>query len=208
MSQLQWLNANCCYPVPIVSWCSLMTCDVMFPGVMIPWCLLPHVTTDVRTQDPSLPLSCLPAYSLATYWCQGRRCGVDWLLNVITRALSLMSAISRSASAQYLYFVWTIFCRLPLFMLPWSETTREVLLLKRQWNKNTQWLKTLLKSSMNQSLIVLTIMQPKCLCLGPGVYAHSVLRTSFISGAILPAVLYWQPHVPRSLHWTKVDDFS
>ena len=102
MSQLQWLNANCCYPVPIVSWCSLMTCDVMFPGVMIPWCLLPHVTTDVRTQDPSLPLSCLPAYSLATYWCQGRRCGEDWLLNVITRALSLMSAISRSASAQYL----------------------------------------------------------------------------------------------------------
>ena len=43
-------------------------------------------------------------------------------------------------------------------------------------------------------------MQPKCLCLGPGMYAHSVLRTSFLSGAILPAVLYCQPHVPRSLH--------
>ena len=33
-------------------------------------------------------------------------------------------------------------------------------------------------------------MQPKCLCLGPGVYAHSELRASFISGAILPAVFH------------------
>ena len=30
-------------------------------------------------------------------------------------------------------------------------------------------------------------------------YAHSVLRTSFLSGAILPAVLYCQPLVPRQL---------
>ena len=50
-------------------------------------------------------------------------------------------------------------------------------------------------------------MQPKCLCLGPGVYAHSELRASFISGAILPAVLYCQPHVPRQLQQTQLIDF-
>ena len=59
---------------------------------------------------------------------------------------------------------------------------------------------------MNQSLIVLTIMQPKCLYLGPGLYEHSVLQTKFLSGGIFAAVLYCQPHVPRSLHSTKVSD--
>ena len=62
---------------------------------------------DYRCQDPGpgpISLSLLSTRLLARYLLmQGRRCGVDWLLNVITRALSLMSAISRSASAQYLY---------------------------------------------------------------------------------------------------------
>ena len=128
MPQIQWLDVTCCYRVPIVSWCSLMTCDVMFPDVSsLTWLQMSGPRT--RTH---LSLSLLSTRLLARYLLmQGRRCGVDWLLNVITRALSLMSAISRSASAQCLYFVWTIFCRLPLFMLPWSETTREVLFCSR-----------------------------------------------------------------------------
>ena len=101
----------------------------------VPWChdpLMSPPSRDYRCQDPGPISPSLLSTRLLTRYLLMPRPEVVWTkLNVITRALSLMSAISRSASAQYLYFVWTIFCRLPLFMLPWSETTREVLFCSR-----------------------------------------------------------------------------
>ena len=141
------------------AYCVLMFSDDLWCDV--PCChdpLMSPPSRDYRCQDPGpISPSLLSTRLLARYLLmQGRRCGEDWLLNVITRALSLMSAISRSASAQNFYFVWTIFCRLPLFMLPWSETTREVLFAQETMKEEHIMIKNFIekKSSINKSLIV------------------------------------------------------
>jgi len=120
LTQSQWLLLSCTNNV------------MMIPDDLMWWppdVSSPMWPSDVRTQaPPSLVYPPTLSHCLLMprpdVWC-----GVDWLLNDITWALSLMSAISRSASAQN------------LSMFEQNSAVYFFMLLRDESRKKTKWLK-------------------------------------------------------------------